>query len=149
MPNTKPFVTAALVCESILHEKDGVLSAIRIVDMFFVGEKRLSAAKGVNAALELHILLMLKSGDLIGDGTITLKVRSPSNKTVELPQSFTAHLKGGENGANVHVIFALPFKHIEFGLFWMDVFWNGEELTSIPFKLVSGEKPSLPEQAKS
>jgi hypothetical protein len=36
MPNTKPLVAVATLCEQILEEKDGVVSVIRVVDTYHV-----------------------------------------------------------------------------------------------------------------
>jgi hypothetical protein len=36
MPNTKPLVAVATLCEQILGEKDGVVSVIRVVDTYYV-----------------------------------------------------------------------------------------------------------------
>ena len=36
MPDERPYLAAALMCERVLEEKDRVLSVIRIVDNYFV-----------------------------------------------------------------------------------------------------------------
>ncbi len=147
MPNTKPLVCVACVCEKVLYERDGVLSAIRIVDVLYVpAQNRPSDLSDVALSVpgvSLNILVSLKSGDLKGTSDIGLRMRSPSGRIVELPQKFPVTFIGGEQGVNLHVVFVLETKTKgEFGLFWFDVYWSGEVLTSIPFKLVEGPPPS-------
>ena len=52
----------------------------------------------------------------------------------------TIVLNGGEHGFNVNLHFTLAVK--EFGLYWFDVMWGEDFLTSMPLKLVQGEKPA-------
>ncbi len=70
MPNTKPLVCVACVCEKVLYERDGVLSAIRIVDVLYVpAQNRPSDLSDVALSVpgvSLNILVSLKSGDLKG-----------------------------------------------------------------------------------
>jgi hypothetical protein len=147
MANARPYLAGAFICEKVLREKDDVLSAIRIVDTFFIEEHALKHAGELEAGVPINVLLMLKSGDIVGESVVRLKVRSPSNKTVEIVNDFAISLKGGESGANLHITILIRLKDQEFGLFWIDVFWNGEVLTSIPFKLVRG--PNVSGQEKN
>ncbi len=140
MSNTRPFVGAALVCEKVLHEKDGVLSVIRMVDTFYV-EPLKQNVPGVVEGVELTALAMLKSGDVKGESEISFKFRTPQGITIDAPQKFPVLLNGGEHGANVIMRFNLPVPDASaYGLYWFDVLWNGDVLTSVPFKLVLGPR---------
>ena len=148
MPNTRPLVSVACICERVLEEKDGVLSAIRLVDLFFV-EKADDAnvvptgqpvGPKSMTAISATAFVVLKSGDLKGSFEVYVKLRTPSGKTVELPQKWPAEFLGGEQGVSLVMTFFLPVG--EFGLFWFDVYWMNEVLTSIPLKLVLGSKPA-------
>jgi hypothetical protein len=52
----RPLSTAILVCDRILTEGDGVMSAIRLVDVFFVPENPTEGAM-----VSLQVLIVLKS----------------------------------------------------------------------------------------
>lgn len=146
MPNTKPFVAAAFICERVLQEKDEVFSAIRIVDIYTVGSLMLSAsqpvtlqppAPGVTSILGLTALVMLKAGDVTGTHEVSILARSPEGKETPFPQSFPVVLPGTDPalGVNLVVRFFMPGDNNP-GLYWFDVLWDGERLTSIPLKLV-------------
>jgi uncharacterized protein DUF6941 len=138
MPNTMPFVGAAFICERVLEEKDGVLSAIRMVDTFWIPDV---PKDGQNLGLELSAVVMLKSGDVTGKSELAIKIRTPAAKTIDVPEKWPIVLNGGEHGAVAHLRFTVPSS--EAGLYWFDVYWNGELLTSFPLKVVLGAAPAV------
>jgi hypothetical protein len=65
MDSGGPYLNAALLCEKVLHEKDEVLSVMRIIDRIIV--QALSVGGPVPDSLppsvaSFHLLLVLKSG---------------------------------------------------------------------------------------
>jgi hypothetical protein len=143
MANTKPFVQLACFCESILVEKDGVPSAIRIVDTYFIPPlpEGVALPDGMQGAILLNGMIALKSGDVVGPGNISLIMNKTTGERVELspPGGWPVVMNGGEHGANVMIHMPIGVKN--FGLIWFDVLWNQEVLTRIPLKLQRGEKP--------
>src|SRR5882757_2438042 len=100
-----PFVSAATVCERVLHEKDNVLSVIRMVDTFFietppqpVGEP---APVLVVLGLQLTLLISLKAGDVpSGSYPVQLALRKPTGETKILPNDWmVVFAEGPESGA--------------------------------------------------
>lgn len=146
MANTKPFVQIACFCENVLIEKDEVVSAIRIVDTYFIPAlpKDVELPDGLLGVIVVNGLISLKSGDVVGSGTIGLVMNKSTGERVDLspPGGWPVVLNGGEHGANVRIQMPLGVKN--FGLFWFDVLWNGELLTRIPLKLQQGDKPDQP-----
>ena len=135
MTNKRPFVSAAFICENILRDVDGVTSAIRIVDRFTIPPDPLP--EGMKPMVNLTAFVALKSGDVQGKSTVTLKLRYPSGKAhVGGLSEVPILLNGGEHGATITVNVKLGVR--EFGLHWIDVYWNSERLTSIPIMLVQG-----------
>jgi len=135
VPNTKPFVQAAMICEHVLHEKDGVVSAIRVIDRITTGDVPIGLPAGVTPAVEFSILVMIKAGSIKGKSKLQVKMRRPSGAEGEV-NTWPIQLNGDEQGANIVVKASLAVS--EFGLYWFDVYWNGGLLTSIPLKLVQG-----------
>jgi hypothetical protein len=82
MPNTKPLVAVATLCEQILEEKDGVVSVIRVVDTYHV-EPPKDLPAGKVAVIALKLLLSLKSGDLTGSHEVRVALRRhlPANRS--------------------------------------------------------------------
>jgi hypothetical protein len=135
MPNVKPLVSVAAVCEQVLEEKDRVLSAIRLVDTFYVAPPPPDFPAGTTPGIDLKVLVSLKSGDLTGTHDIRLVLRTPSGRLTEVHKAPMV-FNGGEHGVNWTIRFMMPAK--EFGLFWFDVMFGDDVLTSVPLKLVLG-----------
>lgn len=134
MPFTDgPYITAACICENTLEEKTGVLSVIRIIDTVT------RTAGGPNPPENMEpfdyrfvLLLMLKSGKAQGRHEIKLIPELPSGET-ERPLVFTAHLEGEEKGHNQVLSLAFNFKYE--GLYWFNIYFDGEKLTAIPLRV--------------
>ena len=133
MPNTLPFVAAAFVCERVLEEKDKVLSAIRIVDTYYLAQLVPGSATNAAPVVQLTVLASVKSGDVTGEHEITIALRTPSGAGNKQIGQWRVLLNGGEQGANVVMNFAMQTS--ELGLFWFDLLFAGKLLTSIPLKL--------------
>jgi len=126
-----PYLAMAVLCEKVLDEKDGVLSAIRIVD------RMVYAAHGPDAPQEMppvpvniQALISFKSGQVRGEYIVKIKSNDPEKLEVSMP----IRLEGDERGANV--ILNLGFTAKKEGLFWFDVFLGDKLITRIPLRLV-------------
>ena len=137
MPNDKPFVQAALFCERALREESGVLSAIRVVDRFTI-RKPPSDTEETKAAFETTLLVMLKSGDVVGESEIEIRHRFPSGKQQPFGDKYPFVLEGGVHGFNL--VARTTFVVTEFGLHWFDVMWQDTVLTSVPLMLIDGSQ---------
>jgi hypothetical protein len=143
--NTKPYVAAACVCESVLTEKDGVASLIRIVDTFHL-EQPQSEAPSVPISMRLKVFVSVKAGALTGEHEIGLKFHSPDGKSRAPHRWPVVFDDRPESGANLIVDFLLsgpaPGELPKPGLYWFDVLWTDEVLTRIPFRIT--RKPQAP-----
>jgi hypothetical protein len=146
MANTKPFVQMACFCENVLAEADGVLSAIRIVDTYFIPPlpEGVEMQDGMQGAIVLNGIVGLKSGDVTEAGSLRLVMHRANGETVPIgpPEGWPMVMSGGEQGSVLKIQMPLGVKN--FGLMWFDVLWNGELLTRIPLKLQRGQKPESP-----
>jgi hypothetical protein len=124
-----PFLIAALFCEKVLHEKDGVLSLIRVVDRFTHTN---TPDKMPAFPIQISILLGLRSGDIKGKQEVVINPITPSGKT--LPKtSLPVLFEGADQGANLNITYA--FVAEEEGLYWFDIILNGNSITKMPLRI--------------
>lgn len=144
-----PYVQIASVCERVLQEEDGVLTAVRLIDVVTLKNVTLPAdvkptAGGQPTALvqvmDFVIVVSLKAGDLKGEFRLALRMRDPKGTSVQMGDESPVVLKGND-GVNLRVRFGLPF-NAPLGQYWFEVLWNGDELTRIPLTLKREEPAS-------
>lgn len=134
-----PYVQAALFCEKVLQERDGVLSAIRIVDRMFINVSGIDAPEKLSdlppqmTTLNIVGLVALKSGFARGSHTVVVQGRTPSQHAIP-PVSFPVLLEGEDRGANV--VFQMGIQAREDGLYWFDVLVNDRLMTRMPLRIV-------------
>ena len=145
-----PFLTAALFCERVIEDKEGVLTVIRIVDRI------ITVASGSGTpdtmpptAVPLTMLLAFKSGDAQGRHDIQITVEEPSGLRKTLAQNLSMFLEGADRGANM-ILNLAGFQAPQEGLYWFDVFLDGVRITRLPLRLVyqrqetgTGPQPDL------
>jgi hypothetical protein len=140
--NSKPTVTAnrkqprlcaALLCENVLQDKDGVLSLIRVIDTFNINATTKQLPPGF-ATFKLHV--SFKADEAIGPRTLLVVGRSPDRKEIlrqEYPIQFTSDADGA-NGAGIiadcQILIGVA------GTYWFEVFLNSEFVTRIPLRIV-------------
>lgn len=136
-----PFVTAALFCERALEEKDGVVSAIRIVDRVtshIASEGEQDAPPPLRVSITA--LISLKPGRAVGRYSIGFRPEAPSGAqlaVLKTPVNFDE--SDGSRGVNL----VLPVEiEAEEGLYWFDVLWiddragTEELLTRMPLRVL-------------
>ena len=132
-----PFICAALFCEKILKETDGVLTAVRIIDRFIVrGESEEMGKK----TILFTILISMKSGDFRGRAEITLQPFKPSGK--ELPKiSFPVNFEGdSDRGVGIAVPTRIDVD--EDGVYWFKVKCGDELITRMPLRILYQRVPT-------
>ena len=138
-----PYLTAALICDQVIEGKDGVLSAIRIVDQLNCTAiaaptdghpvtVSMSAGGRISPVLQFSFLIVLKSGDFRGRGKVRLGGLSPSGKRVA-EREVEVELLGENYGANVIVSVAMP--SVEPGIHWFEVYFDDKLLTKSPLSI--------------
>jgi hypothetical protein len=132
-----PYLTAACLCERVLEEKDGVLSAIRIVDRIMLQGV---APPGVEmppmppVPIMLVALVTLKNGSARGSRRLSLQPIAPSG--FKLPGPSVPLLLEGDDDRGVNVRLVIQFQAQEEGLYWFDVLLDDELLTRMPLRVV-------------
>lgn len=126
----RPHIQIACVCEKVLMETDSVLSVIRVVDTYTLETSELPT--GYKGAAELTAVVSLKSGDVVGEHEVGLRLVPPDGADRPV-QRWPVEFRGGEHGVNLTIKFTLLEPKI--GLYWFDVLWADEVLTRIPFRM--------------
>jgi hypothetical protein len=132
VPTPKPFVQAACFCEKLLRESDNVASIIRVVDTYNIERPQLQLPAGLKMTLPLTIFVALKSGDVVGEHVISVRLSKPDG-TYGPSREWPLMFGGGEKGVNLQIAFDLETP--ETGLYWFDVLWADEVLTRIPLRV--------------
>lgn len=129
-----PYLKAALFCESVIEEKDGVLSFIRVIDRLTttaVGPE--APADMPTIRRQMKAVLMLVSGRATGREDVKLEVEEPSGTKRQL-WAGTIQMEGNDRGQNLILDFGMEFK--DEGLYWFDVLVGDQPLTRMPFRII-------------
>lgn len=134
MRNSKPFVSVAAFCEKVLEDRDGVLSAIRLVDTFELAAHP-STFGDLRPGIEVSGIIALKSGPLVGSYTVGLVMENTKGERKEISPAggWPVVFNGGEHGIQIRLNFYFEVREV--GLWWFDVMFENEVLTRIPLKL--------------
>ena len=141
MDKPRPYVTAALLCEKVLHEKDESLTLVRIVDKMQYRLEGIGVAlpEGLKPMVNIQGLVSIKSGPVTGDHTIKVVAERPNGDRKEIVV-FPVKFLGKDQGQNLVLNIGLGIE--QDGLYWFDVVFDEEVLTRIPLMVIP-----LPEQA--
>ncbi len=129
-----PYLSAALLCETVLVEKDGVKSAIRIVD------RVTRTAVGPNPPLEMEpfdyhstLLIKFKSGWARGVHNVKIQFAKPSGEF--MPEVVRSVPFEGEEDRGIDIILNLMLKLDQTGIYWIHIYLNNKKITQIPLRI--------------
>jgi hypothetical protein len=140
MDKPLPYVTAALLCERVLHEKDETLSLVRVIDRL-----QYAVPEGIKPMIQIQGLVSVKSGLVTGDHTIKIIAEKPKGDRKEVV-NFPVKLLGKDQGQNLILNIGLGIE--QDGLHWFDVLFDGELLTRIPL-MVTPLPEETPKEKKT
>lgn len=127
----RAYLQVAVFCEKVLHEADGVMSVIRIVDRFTVPGATPEMPPHV---LQFMILVSFKSGFMRGKQVIAIRPKSPTG--VDLPGMEFPVLFEGDDDRGLAMAFPIQWVPPEEGLYWWDVYLNQEMVTRMPLRVI-------------
>ena len=147
MPNSaaaskkgRPYISAALLCEKVLHEQDGTLSAIRIVDKVTV-QIAAKAKSKVKPTVQLAVLIAFKSGPIKGKHLLRVVPRTPSGRKMAVKRTdvkgefkFPLVFESEEHGSTTVINLVVDVS--EEGVYWFDVYLGRRVVTRIPLTVV-------------
>lgn len=136
----QPYISAALLCEKVLHEQDGTISAIRIVDRVTV--QIAAKAKGkVKPTVKLAVLIAFKSGPSKGKYILKIVPRTPSGRKMAVKRTdvqgefkFPLVFEREEHGSTTVINLVVDVS--EEGVYWFDVYLGRRVITRIPLTVV-------------
>ena len=128
-----PHVQIAALCETVLHEPNGVLSLIRVVDRITVSAPPGAPASMPPAPISLKAVIALKSDAARGRAMVGLRPQKPSG--IYLDAVVSPVLFEGEDRGN-NIIIDLRMETDEEGLYWFDVLIDGRVITRMPLRIV-------------
>jgi hypothetical protein len=134
LPDSGPYLIAALLCERVLQEKDETVSIIRMIDRITLTAPASQSPETLPPLpLNLTLFLSFKSGSARGRNTIKLRIETPSG--LKLPEQLIPILFEGEDrGANL--ILALNMVVDQEGVYWFDILLEEEFITRIPLRVL-------------
>jgi len=142
---TGPYLAAALLCEKVLVEQDGVKTVIRIVDRIIHGiadENPPEVMQPFN--YELTLFIVLKNGRAKGSHPLRIVIERPDGDMKTLFQE-TVFFEGDmDRGCDLICRMMMGFS-IE-GIYWIKVLFNEKSLTRIPLRIIYQRKFIPPPQ---
>lgn len=139
--NEKPFLTVGALCERVLQEKDGILSAIRLVDRIQVVAEIDAASEQMPAVpINLQALICLKTGPARGKRTVKVVAHTPNGSIVPSPEEFTALFSDETPGVNfvIDLMFGVNLE----GWYWFDVVVGDDIITRMPLQVMYIREPN-------
>jgi hypothetical protein len=145
-----PHLVAAFFCEKTLTEPDGVVSAIRIVDIVQLPPLPKDASKMARQGVmlgNLVFVMMIRAGGYRGKITWDVYAVSPSGKKVKIAQQKDVDI-GDSPEKGINVAFPPGFKWEKPGVYWFEIYVNNKRMTRTPLviKLQPVVKPDVEEK---
>jgi len=137
MEKPLPYISAALLAETIIEDKSGSITVVRIADRVEYQVQGLPA--GYKPVINIKGLLSLKSGPAKGEFKLRISIVRPNGEqqgnALVLPDFV---LRGGDHGQNFILNFGIGVQ--EEGLHWFDVYLDEVLLTRIPLMIVQTQE---------
>jgi hypothetical protein len=119
-------VLAAFLCEDFIEGKDGLITAIKIMDRIEVDPTTWKDAKGRRVVTQGKGLIVVRGAPEGESVSVGIHGRSPSGYDV-FNSSFSGEPSGPHSGLNM--MFHLPLDVTEPGVYWYDVDVQGRFTT--------------------
>jgi len=131
---TGPYVSAAVLCERVLEEKDGVVTLVRLIDRFIVTAQGPDAPATLPPTLvSVVAVVWLRSGEARGRHVLQLRPEKPSGERLDATE-ISVHFEGEERGSRTTGNISLVAD--EEGLYWFDVLLDDTLLSRIPLRIM-------------
>jgi len=131
-----PYVTAALLCENVIEDRDGALSVIRVIDVVNVNippgltRHHLASAQ---MSFTVTMLISLIPGHMRGKKHLSIILTRPSQEQSPSEYALPVVFEGGDRRVNLVLPINVQVK--EEGLHWFDIQLDGQFITRIPLTI--------------
>jgi hypothetical protein len=152
-----PFFSA-LICERVLTEQDGALSAIRIIDQLTLEDPGRPEPRTivVPVPVRLALLVTVKAHPVPGRHRLRVEARTPAGVARQLGNSeIEMQLPDAEGLAGANLVAQLEIGLSESGTYWFDVYLDDEFRTAVPLRVLRAasirplESPGKARESKS
>jgi hypothetical protein len=126
-----PHLSAAVLCNYVLEEKDGVNSIIRIVDRLTVTTGATQVMPEFQATFLLY--LSFKSGSAKGTYEAGVVLVNPNGEE-EQRMTIPFFCEGEERGNNIKIALNLLIKRP--GLYWFNILLADQMITRVPLRVI-------------
>ena len=132
-----PYLLTAVFCEKVLHERDGVLSLIRVVDRWNIAGPSETMPP---TTIQTVLYMSFKSGIFRGPADITVKPIGPNGNALRTIAQQQVNFEGDDDrGINLNVNMGFPVT--EPGLYWFEIAVGEEVLTRTPLRILYQRQP--------
>jgi len=138
----RPNVFVTAICENVLEEKDGVLSAIRFIDRV-QGSLPSDVPDEVVIPVKVAILVMMWAGDARGKRLLSLSITNPKGETVPAGPPVTLVFTEEYQGGNtiMRIVAGLTAS----GRYMFNVMLDDEIISRLPLEMtLTREEPAEP-----
>jgi hypothetical protein len=139
MPDTGPHVQLAAFCEKVLHERDGVVSLIRVIDRITVQAIGTGAPDEIPAGHIVNATLIVALRSDQAKGRYAVRVSGEQPDTTRLPDATVDVVFEGED-RGVNLIFPMALEAQE-GLYWFDILLGDGLLSRVPLRVMYQRMP--------
>ena len=139
--------TSGFICQWALEEKDGVLSAFRIIDRVEVDIPTNAPSGAIVIATQVacFAVLSFKSDDP-EDFEVIFTAIAPNGERIR-PQRFKIQTAGGSHGHQMRI--GMNFDPRNVGLWWIEILVNGKVALKMPLALALPTDQSAPPENSS
>src|SRR6266699_6138012 len=116
-----PYLVAALFCEKVLRETDGVLTLVRVVDRWTVAGP---SAAMPTTVIQTSLVIIMKSGIHRGSAQLTVTPTTPSE--IQMPAITVSANFEVDDDRGIVLLAPMHFPVQETGIYWFDVGIDGQ-----------------------
>jgi hypothetical protein len=133
-------ISASLfICEKALFEEDRVVSAIRLVDIFYVNERPAHLPEKIQPAVEAVAILMVKcKPEDPKEFEISTKLITPDGTEHEVGKKHRVNtaskVSGVPGGMTVRIHLSVAISG--YGTYYLCALLDGEEVSRVPFSIL-------------
>ncbi len=129
----EPHLAAALFCEKVLEDKDGVLSAVRIVDKIIMQSVAAVPPEAPKPVVALTALIVFRAIGLKGKRRIRVTGEDPTGTRLMNEITVPGVFKGPRSNFNLRANMVIPVDRE--GIYWFTVYLENRIVARMPLEV--------------